>query len=174
MRSLAAHGMARGRAVFWGARVLNRPILSCQMQCKLFPVSPEPSARARAMFAVMKRAIDQAVQAQDPTLAYWQAQRVMASLPPGWDAPHRLTYPFIFEVAEGYSAVTFSCTRDFSLCPAVRFSLATRLLADGVEHARHEGTIGGLAILPPPEPRRTGSAMGVQGWHTPMKKKPAS
>lgn len=173
MRSLAAHGMARCRGVFWEPRVLIRPILLSQTQCKLFIVPPEPSARARAMFAVMKRAIDQAVQAQDPTLAYWQARRVMAWLPPIWEAPHRLVYPFIFEVAEGYSAVTFSCTRDFSLCPAVRFSLVTRLLADGVEHARQEGTIGGLPILPAPEPRRTGSAMGVQGRHTRMKKKPA-
>lgn len=96
------------------------------------------------MFGFMKTAMDQAVQAQDPTLAYWQAHRVMAGLPPIWENPRRVRYPFLFEVAEGRGAVTFSCTRDFSSCPAVRFSLVIRLLTYGVEHARHEGTIGGL------------------------------
>jgi len=145
------------------------------MQCKLFSVSPEPSASAWAMFAIMKKAIDLAVQAQDPTSAYCQARSVMAGLPAIWEDHHRLVYPFLFDVAEGRSAVTFSCTRDFGPCSTVRFLLGIRLLADGVEHARHEGTIGELPTLPPLTPRRTGTRDGRPGAaHTHGKKKPAS
>lgn len=112
------------------------------------------------MFAFLKTAIEQAVETHDPTSAYWQARRVMASLPAVWEDPHRLVYPFMLEDAEGPSAVTFACTRDFTPCSTVRFSMLVRLLVYRVEHARHEGVIDGMPKLPTPPARRMGSCDG--------------